>query len=306
MRIALKVDCDTALGTRDGIPRLLRLFEKHGVRATFFFSLGPDRSGRAALRIFSRPGFLKKMLRSRAPSLYPVRTMVSGTLLPAPVIGLFAKGPIESVAFAGHETGVHAWDHVSWHDRVGRWNRERVADEYGRAMNSFAEIFGRPARASACAGWAISDPYLAVRESYPLLYTSDTRGGTPFRPELEGRASKIPEIPSTLPTLDEMLGNPRFPSGDSLLDYFANAADDAVAVHTIHTEVEGAAYGDWFDRLLSSWRARGAQFVALEDLAAEIGSVEALPVRRIGRITLPGRGGTVASGLAPSTGLRGE
>src|SRR5439155_9400430 len=84
LRIALKVDCDTAEGTKRGIPRLLRLFEELGIRATFFFSLGPDRSGRAILRVFTRKGFLAKMLRSRAPSLYPMRTLLSGTILPAP------------------------------------------------------------------------------------------------------------------------------------------------------------------------------------------------------------------------------
>ena len=85
--VALKVDCDTYLGTRDGIPRLLDILGSRGIRATFFFTLGPDRSGVAVRRVFTRKGFLKKMLRSRAPSLYPLRTMLSGTLLPAPRIG---------------------------------------------------------------------------------------------------------------------------------------------------------------------------------------------------------------------------
>ena len=296
MRVALKVDCDTALGTRDGVPTLLRLFDKHRIRATFFFSLGPDRSGRAALRVFSRRGFLKKMLRSRAPSLYPMRTMLSGTLLPAPEIGRFAREQIRSVAAAGHEVGVHAWDHVSWHDRIGTWSRERIAEEYARAMESFSSLFGRRATASACAGWAVSDAYLQVRETYPLLYTSDTREGSPFRPRLDGISSKIPEIPSNLPTLDEMLGNPDFPTPESLLAHYTGLSQHT-NVHTVHTEVEGNAYCDWLDRLVAAWIARGMEFVKLEDLAREITSRDVLPARRIGRITLPGRAGTVASGL---------
>jgi peptidoglycan/xylan/chitin deacetylase (PgdA/CDA1 family) len=296
MRIALKVDCDTAIGTRDGVPRLLRLFDKHRIRATFFFSLGPDRSGRAALRVFTRRGFLRKMLRSRAPSLYPVRTMLSGTLLPAREIGRFAGDQIRSAAGAGHEVGVHAWDHVSWHDRLGRWDRKRIAREYGRAMESFASIFGRDASASACAGWTVSDDYLAVRETYPLLYTSDTREGPPFRPVFGEVESRIPEIPSTLPTLDELIGDPRGATAESLLDFYGGlAADDTV--HTIHTEVEGGAYLEWFGRLLIAWRERGAEFVPIEIFAREALSKKDLPSRRIGRITLPGRAGRVASAL---------
>ena len=41
-RIALKIDVDTDRGTHEGVPRLVSLFERLGVRATFLFSLGPD------------------------------------------------------------------------------------------------------------------------------------------------------------------------------------------------------------------------------------------------------------------------
>lgn len=296
MRIALKVDCDTAIGTRDGVPRLLRLFDRHRIRATFFFSLGPDNSGRAALRVFTRRGFLRKMLRSRAPSLYPVRTVLSGTLLPAPEIGRFASAQIRSAAAAGHEVGVHAWDHVAWHDGLRRWDRARIARDYGRAWESLAALVGRQPSASACAGWTVSEDYLAVRETYPLLYTSDTRGGPPFRPRFGGVESRIPEIPSTLPTLDEVLGDPRFPEPGALRDSFAGLAADG-AVHTIHAEVEGGGHLEWFDGLLSAWSGLGAEFVPLETLAREALSGREIPARRIGTITLPGRAGTVASAL---------
>ena len=50
--IALKVDVDTLRGTREGVPRLLALLKRVGAGATFFFSLGPDHTGRAMLRVF--------------------------------------------------------------------------------------------------------------------------------------------------------------------------------------------------------------------------------------------------------------
>ncbi len=162
-RLALKVDCDTFEGTRDGIPRLLRLLERHAVRASFFFVLGPDRSGRAALRVFTRKGFLAKMLRSNAAATYPLRTMLYGTLLPAPDVGARLGDVMRSVAAAGHEVGIHGWDHVRWHDRLDRMSPEAVARDYGRAHARFAEIFGRPARASAAPGWHVTAAALELQ-----------------------------------------------------------------------------------------------------------------------------------------------
>ena len=50
--IGLKVDVDTLRGTREGVPRLAALFKKHGVQATFYFSVGPDHTGCRTLSAF--------------------------------------------------------------------------------------------------------------------------------------------------------------------------------------------------------------------------------------------------------------
>ena len=128
-RVALKVDCDTYEGTKTGLPNLLRLFDRRRIRASFYFTLGPDRSGRAIARVFTRKGFLKKMLRSKAVSMYPLRTMMYGTLLPAPMIGRRLADVIRSVGGAGHEVGVHGWDHIKWHDRAVRMTEDEVERE---------------------------------------------------------------------------------------------------------------------------------------------------------------------------------
>src|SRR5258708_30708895 len=83
-RVALKIDVDTFRGTRDGVPALLADLAAAGVRASFFFTLGPDNSGRAVLRVFRKRGFLGKMLRTNAARMYGWRTALYGPLLPAP------------------------------------------------------------------------------------------------------------------------------------------------------------------------------------------------------------------------------
>src|SRR5512138_2494981 len=99
--LALKVDVDTFVGTRNGVQALLAIMDRFGIKATFYFSLGPDNSGKAIRRIFTKKGFLQKMLRTRAPSIYGPKTLLYGTLLPAPLIGAKLPEVIRSVAGAG-------------------------------------------------------------------------------------------------------------------------------------------------------------------------------------------------------------
>jgi undecaprenyl phosphate-alpha-L-ara4FN deformylase len=294
-RLALKVDCDTYEGSRRGIPNLLRLFEDLSVRASFFFTLGPDNSGRAIFRVFTQKGFLRKMLRSRAASLYGPRTMLSGTLLPAPRIGDRLADTIRSAGRAGHEVGVHGWDHVRWHDRLARMSREEIARDYGRAHEKFAEIFGYPARASAAPGWHATAISLEIQEEYGLFYASDTRRGSPFFPRAGERVFGTLQIPTTLPTWDEMLGSRECPTSDALLDFYRKSIR-GTEVHSVHTEVEGTAHLELFRRQMTAWREDGIDFVTLEEIAREaLSAREHVPVRKIARITLPGRGGEVTA-----------
>ncbi len=294
--LALKVDCDTYVGTRDGVPRLLELFATRGIRATFFFTLGPDRSGVAARRFLTTPGFFAKMLRSRAGSLYGFPTVVYGTLLRAPLIGERCVSKIRSVAEAGHEAGVHGWDHVGWHDGLDRWPAERIRAEYGRAHEEYERIFGGPARASAAPGWRANARSLELEEERSLLYTSNSRGGPPFYPQADGRVFRTLEIPSTLPTLDETLAWPSLPSEEDQRKFFREAPR-ATEVHTIHAEVEGRSKLALFAQILDDWIDRGIRFVTLGELAREIlDRREEVPVRPLTRTTLPGRGGAVATG----------
>ena len=88
MEVALKVDVDTHQGLGEGVPRLMRVLADLDVTATFLVAMGPDNAGRAIVRVLKNPGFLKKMRRTRAVSMYGLRTVLSGTVLPARPIAL--------------------------------------------------------------------------------------------------------------------------------------------------------------------------------------------------------------------------
>ncbi|NLW36316.1 MAG: 4-deoxy-4-formamido-L-arabinose-phosphoundecaprenol deformylase, partial [Syntrophorhabdus aromaticivorans] len=76
--IGLKVDVDTYDGTRKGVPVLLSLLKKHGIRASFFVPMGKDHTGWTAKRVFTRKGFLKKAGRVGVLETYGLKTLMYG------------------------------------------------------------------------------------------------------------------------------------------------------------------------------------------------------------------------------------
>lgn len=304
-RVALKVDCDTYVGTREGIPRLLETFAVRGIRATFYFTLGPDRSGVAARRVFTQPGFLRKMLKSRAASLYGFPTVLYGTLLPAPRIGERCEAQMRSCRLAGHDTGVHGWDHVGWHDALDRWSSEKIRTEAGKAHEEYLRILGAPAESSAAPGWTANARSLEFEETRNLRFTSNSRGGRPFFPSSGGRTFTTLEVPSTLPTLDETLAWDSLRDGDDAQLAWFRGAVRGTEVHTVHTEVEGRSKAELFGRILDAWKSDGVRFVTLRELADEaLARRGDVPVKELVRTTLPGRGGTVATGWPQSNDSR--
>ena len=294
MQIALKVDVDTLRGTLDGVPALLRLFDKHQVRATFLFSLGPDHTGRALRRVF-RPGFLAKVRRTSVASHYGLKTLMYGTLLPGPHIGRRAGHVMREVAAAGHEVGIHCYDHIRWQDFVAKKDADWTRREMLRAMDAFQEVFGRQADVIGAAGWQINAHALALEEEFGFSYASDVRGESAFYPLMEGVASACLQIPTTLPTLDELIGCDDISAAnvhEVVLEESRKALPDG-HVYTLHAELEGMALSPVMQRLLAGWQASGDTPGTLRDTCASLDQA-ALPSRPVVWDEVPGRSGVLA------------
>lgn len=292
MAIALKVDVDTLRGTREGVPALLRLFDRYGVRATFLFSLGPDHTGRALRRVF-RPGFLSKVRRTSVMSHYGLNTLLYGTLLPGPNIGRRCADILRSVAAAGHEVGVHCYDHVRWQDAVAAKDFAWTKWEIQRAMDVFISIFGFPPKVHGAAGWQLNAHVPDLEGALGFGYASDCRGHTPFWPVIEGHVGGCLQLPTTLPTLDELLGR----DGCSVCNLVARmlaltaAAPATGHVFSLQADLVLALLPVCVE-LLSGWRQQGYEIVSLGHLFESI-DASRLPRHEVMRGTVPGRRGTL-------------
>lgn len=295
--LALKVDVDTYAGTRDGVPRLLEILDSFGVRATFYFSMGPDNSGKAIRRIFTRKGFLRKMIRTKAPSMYGIRTLLYGTLLPAPQIAKSFPAILHRTLDLGHEVGIHCWDHVRWHDYLPKMSREMVREDFDRAGNCFREILHCRAETTAAPGWTVSPLSLQVQDALSLRYCSDSRGTSPFYPVMEGTRFETLQVPSTLPTMDELLGAEGITAA-TINDYYLSHLKPDLNVHTIHAEFEGGCMSEVFIDLLRRLKSMDVRFITLRQ-AADEAQAKPVPACGISMQEIPGRAGCVAVQGAP-------
>jgi peptidoglycan/xylan/chitin deacetylase (PgdA/CDA1 family) len=295
VRFALKVDVDTRRGMDEGVPRLLDTFAAAGVRATFFVTMGPDNSGKAALRVFTRRGFVGKMVRTNALKMYGLRTALSGTLLPARPVGSGRPDLMRAIVAAGHEAGVHGWDHVFWHDKILRIAAAEAAAQLRLAADAFGEAVGRPPDCASAPAWVLAPGVLVEEERLALRYASDTRGSAPFRPRLEGRASPVPQVPTTLPTLDEMLGVGGVDEttfAKVLVDRAASSGRDAV--FTLHAEAEGMSFHACLADLLARLKDAGARPVPCGALLEGVDAAS-LPIRDVVLREVPGRAGLLST-----------
>ena len=293
-RIALKIDVDTLRGTREGVPPLVKVLTDAGAGASFLFSLGPDHTGRAILRVF-RPGFLSKVSRTSVVEHYGVKTLLYGVLLPGPDIGRKEAATLRAVRDAGFEVGVHCWDHVRWQDGLMTHDAAWAEHQMRLATDRHTEVFGSPPVLHGAAGWQFNPAAAKAETMLGITFASDSRGTHPFVPVgPDGAVLGPPQYPTTLPTLDELIG-----VGDITVD---NVHEQLLAltegttqdqVYTLHAELEGMKLRPVFERLLAGWRAQGHSLVAMRDLHDESAGA-ALPRHLLEQGTVQGRSGLLA------------
>jgi undecaprenyl phosphate-alpha-L-ara4FN deformylase len=294
-RIALKIDVDTLRGTREGVPRLVAALRRFQAGGSFFFSLGPDHTGRAMKRIFRR-GFLGKVRRTSVVEHYGIRTLLYGVVLPGPRIDRKAGDVMRAVRDAGLEVGVHCHDHVRWQDGVAHADAAWTRREFVRALEAFEGVFGSASRAHAAAGWQLNALVLELEHEFALDYASDARGSTPFWPTMNGVPGRCVQLPTTLPTFDELIGVDGLDAqgaAEVLLRRSRSGASDT-HVFTLHAELEGQKLFPQFEFLLQRWRDAGLILESMHDYHERL---EGTAIARHELIwgEVPGRSGTLAT-----------
>jgi len=284
VKLGLRIEVATLRGTRKAVPRITAALKEAQASATFLFSLGPDHTGRA---LASLP---------RVPRLkcYGLAALLSGTLLPGANIGRRGAEAMRSVQAEGHEAGILAHDRVRWLKCVAGAGEAWTATEMRRARERYEEIFGTPALTHGAPGWRMNRYAFRYTQRLGFQHCSDTRGTSPFIPVVRGEIVACPQLPTTLPTLDELLAGGNTP--DEAVQHLLDASRDPAPtghVYALSAEVEGTVFTPALRALLAGWRALGYEVVSLRDYAAGL-SLSRLPRRIIAEEFFPATRGTVA------------
>jgi undecaprenyl phosphate-alpha-L-ara4FN deformylase len=283
--LVLKVDVDTRVGLMQGVPRLMDIMARAKVSASFFISMGPDNSGRALKRIF-RKGFLAKQLKSGAAASYGVKTMMYGVLLPAPNIARSAPQLFGELMSRGHEVGLHGWDHVYWHDKLRKLPPAKVDYQIRQACDLFTKITGMEPRSFASPGWQITDYALKALAQSGISHVSCTRGTHAFRPVAMGEALPMLELPTTMPTLDELLSREGVTKHNAAAHLLDEIKPGGLNVFTLHAEVEGRNMSEVFEEFLAGLPDRRVRALRLIDAARE-----AAPLAPLGGVAFKAQSG---------------
>jgi peptidoglycan/xylan/chitin deacetylase (PgdA/CDA1 family) len=276
--LGLKIDVDTYIGMKRGVPCLLAILAHYNIQATFYLSMGPDASGRAILQLIKNPRFLKKMLRTNAGRLYGIRTALYGSLLPSPMIALSFPELVEQIISAGHEVEFHAWDHRRWQDELYTRSSDWIEDWFEKGIKAYRRLVKKEPSSFGAPAWLIDDRVLKIVGKYPFRYLSCTRAKEPFIHEISG----LMEIPSDLPCFEE-IGLPQ-----GVFKILQILREGGMHILPIHAEAEGGIWDKYFIDLCEAIRSMDFQVLPLSNIRALL-EAESLPVRKYRMELLPGR-----------------
>jgi undecaprenyl phosphate-alpha-L-ara4FN deformylase len=294
-RIGLRCDVDFGIGLARGVPYLLDLFKKRNMRVTFYVTMGPDgfrqhsnRLGSASYRKRIRRMNPMRMIKAFGP-VYLARQALGfrGT------VGLSQPNVLRRVVAEGHELGVHGFDHYWWAENVFEADRNALKEDMDRGLNALKRSTGHDASAWASPNWRCSAASLNLLDEYGFPYGADTRGRSPFVPEVAGYSGRKPQLPISLPCLHEIADYKDTTDLAVIRDEFISHVRPGYNVWCIHDYYEGVLRREVFESVLDAVIRDGWSLVPIATLAAEI-QPDKVAVSRITKARMRGGRGEVS------------
>ena len=254
-RIALRIDVP-GYAARAALPLLVDVLRARNARASFVFALGTDWLGRSLTR--------------------------------------HCAGTLKQVRDACFDLGTYGWHPGQWVKRIEHADSQWTGAQLDRMTQSFAKVFEMPPTLHAAPGWRSNPHALRLTQRLGFACASDTRGRHPFIPVWNGEIVRCPQIPVTLPQLDELIASPRQDPADIVGTLLGLTANPPLLGHVFSLEAGKALarQPEIVSQLLDGWGEQGYEVISVQDLADSL-VVDKLSRHEVVTGKVPGRNGTV-------------
>jgi undecaprenyl phosphate-alpha-L-ara4FN deformylase len=294
-QIGLRVDVDFGIGLARGVPYLLDVLARHEMHATFYVTMGPDgfrqhtrRLGSATYRSRIRRMNPLGMVRAFGP-VYLARQALGMT----GSVGSSHPDVLRRIIGEGHELGVHGFDHHWWAENVFVADRDALENDMNRALEALKRATGHQASAWASPNWRCTASSLSLVDEFGFTYGADTRGTSPFLPDVPGYSGRTPQLPISLPCLHEISDYLNTTDPPDIRREFLRHVKSGYNVWCIHDYYEGVLRREMFTAVVDELVRDGWALVPIASLAAGLRAQE-LARARIVSARMPGGRGEVS------------
>ncbi|MEN8174787.1 MAG: hypothetical protein ABFS23_03435 [Pseudomonadota bacterium] len=227
MRVGIGVQVSSIEGACEDLPRLLELFAQYKVFVTLFISLGPDRS----VSWWQRFGG-------------------------APFIADAAAECLEPLIDTGHEVGLAPFDPATWARKAAHATASWTQHQVLPGVELFKQLLGRAPECFGVAQFQVNPHLLELETSLDFRFASDVRGKTVFLPRSQGIDGNCPQIPATLPSVEEALQHKGVRPANVHEELFDTSQEWFPTGHVwrISVESEGRDHLDVVEKMLVMWR----------------------------------------------------
>jgi hypothetical protein len=264
------------------------LFSEFQVRASFFFPLGLDCPGRYPSRAWASRAYL------------PWQDLLRGGILPARDFGSESRRLFELARKDGHDVGLVGVSPFAWAEKMAIADSDWVGSQFAAIDTAVEEWCPNDRGGLASMGWQVHPALIEGLVPERAAYSSVCRGKMPFYPVLQGKRSAIPEIPTTLPTVQELLLCPEVTLQNVHEYLYAESCHVLPAGHvfTLFADREGIAGITLMEKLLTMWKGQDGSVRALGDVLREV-NVDSLPHHQVGWGRFAGARGYMATQSLP-------
>ena len=161
----MRIDLESQKGIKDGLPNLLKLFKKHGVKGSFYLTMGGESN---VFEILRNRGKLKTAA-ERKIELWSKKDKIRMVLSP---IDFTKKNRrlLKKVIDDGHELGLHGWKHREWTRNLENVD---IKKRLRQMTDRYLEYFGRIPASWASPGFNVNKEVLKELERAKITHISD-------------------------------------------------------------------------------------------------------------------------------------